>query len=219
MKKKILTGLFLLSIALANAQENKNKFVVNANLGISNGNNNTLGLGGFNIGYFLTNEVSIGITGNYNNSSRSSHYENIYSNATTRSKRSENFVGTFVRYNFVPKNKFSFFLSLTNSYTNYRFKDQYIQININNGSEELVTADGFSKGYTLSLIPGIVYYIIPKFSAEITFGSVFYRTEQQKGDNYAGSVKNSGVGSDLFTSALNIGISYYFNCKGKNQDQ
>jgi hypothetical protein len=216
--KKIFTTFLLLSTALVYAQDNKNKFVVNANLSVSNGSNNSLGLGGFNIGYFFTNQFSIGVTANYNGSIHHFSQEAISSYPVTSlstDKYLNNFVGVFARYNFVPKNKFSFFLSLNNSFFWYTFKHE--SIFIANGYEDHYTSTGYSKGYRINLNPGIIYFFHPKFSTEITLGSVFYTTERATDINFFR--KASGFGTDLFTSGFNLGFSYYFGCKNKNTEQ
>jgi hypothetical protein len=218
MIKKILTGLFLLPIIFANAQENKNKFVVNANLALFYGGNYPLGLGGFNFGYFLTDHFSIGITGNYDAYKDSRNYKNDVSNyhSLNKNDRTDNFAGAFARYNFSPKNKFAFFLSLENAYFWNKFKEEYVVTTVN-GVEISSIYEGSTKGNTVSLSPGIVYFIHPKFSAEIGLGSVYYSIRKQYGMNSAYS-KINGFGTNFFTSGLNIGVSYYFGCKNKNQE-
>lgn len=222
--KKILIGLFLLPLIFANAQENKNKFVVNGNLDISYGGNNGIGLGGFNIGYFLTDHFAIGITGGVGNNINNNSSELSLSNREeNKQKRSENCAGVFARYNFTPKNKFSFFLNLDNSLTWHKYKNEYVYESY--GNKSISTTTNQTKGYTISLNPGIIYFFHPKFSAEITLGSISYKI--QKSTNTSSSPGNptissistyNGGGARFFTTGINIGFSYYFGCKSKGQE-
>jgi len=225
MIKKILTGLFLLPIIFANAQENKNKFVVNGNLDVSYGGTNSLRLGGFNIGYFPTDHFSIGLTGRagsdiFNNSkelSLSNREEEIQ-------KRSDHFAGIFARYNFESKNKFSFFLSLNNVFTWNKQKSE--STSEANGIKSRQSIENLSRGYTISLHPGIIYFFHPKFSAEVTLGSVSYSIQKlNETSSYTNlpTTKtvyiNDGVSANFFTEGLNLGFSYYFGCKSKDKEQ
>lgn len=216
--KKILIGLFLLPIVFANAQENKNKFVVNGNLRVSYYFDNPLQLDGFSIGYFPTDHFSIGITGRYSNTKDTYNYEDVmnYHNSN-KSQQSENFAGAYARYNFASKSKFSFFLYLNNSYRWNKYKNEYTYLS--NGIEIKNSSDAFSKGYNVSLAPGIIYFIHPKFSAEISLGSIFYQYNKQKDIVNPEISKNSSIGAGFLTSGLNIGLSYYFSCKNKNEEK
>lgn len=223
--KKILIGLFLLPIVFANAQENKNKFVVNGNLAVSYGGYSSLGLGGFNFGYFPTDHFVIGLTGgcgsNVNNNSRELSFSNREANTL---KTSDNFVGVFARYNFEPKNKFSFFLSLNNSFTWNKRKSESTSETA--GIKSVNSTESLSRGYTLSLNPGIIYFFHPKFSAEITLGSVFYSVRKVNETTTYTNIPpnkyvsiNDGISASFFTTGFNVGFSYYFGCKSKDKEQ
>lgn len=210
--KKIFTGLFLLFIAFASAQENKNKFVVSANLS-TYPNYNTISPGPFYLGYFLTDHFSLGGTGRFSTyKSTFSMEDRIDYHYLNKARSLDNSIGVFARYNFPQKNKFALFLLLTNSYHWFTFKRE--SISKSTGYEYIDISTGSSKGYAISLTPGIIYFIHQKFSTEIALGGISYSTERikqpdQTTNNY------SGINAALFTSGFNLGFSYYFGLKNK----
>lgn len=219
--KKIFTGLLLLSVSFTKAQESKNEFVVNANMGVSYPNGTPgMRLSDFNLGYFFTNNFSLGITGNHwNYTSKYNSTEQFDFASSTVERRSINFLGFFARYNFIPKNRFGFFLTLNNKF-NWD-KINYTRTYTVFGDTDTYTSKSKSKGYEVGLNPGIIYFFHPKFSAEIALGSISYRTTYQNSNdtNNKAIARESGFNTVFFTAGFNIGFSYYFGCKSKNSEQ
>lgn len=209
MIRKILLGFFITTSLYSHAQENKNKFVVNANIQF-NPTNNPINFGGASIGYFFTNNFSVGITGNQRKDI--SKFEQNNQNMTIRTtlETTDSYTGAFARYNQLFKNdRLGFFLDLNTVYMFRKYTRKEIYDTPNNSNQTITLKDN---GYRLALSPGIIYFINHWFSMEATLGDISYVTISQNDPNGIHK-KSSEFNSSLFTSGIRLGLSFYFGCK------
>ncbi|HSH64819.1 MAG TPA: hypothetical protein VLB84_03260 [Bacteroidia bacterium] len=224
MIKKSFVCLFLLLSFAGFTQNNKNKFVVNGNFTYSS--NKTVQHSSYptiqykyrtfssnlNIGYFLTNNFVVGISGAYLNGSSETNYDASLRTISKSLFNSYN-TGVFARYNqFLKNSKFAFFYNL---YCDPFFgkTTQYYSDVLNSSNEVKIISR--NSGVHIGFQPGIIYFINSKFSIESSVGQVYYHSEKRHSEDDKSSSKQSWFGISYFMNSLNLGFSYYFGTKSK----
>ena len=158
-----------------------------------------------NYGYFIKDNIAIGV--NLNFSTATTHIDLIdppdpsyYNNATDLIYGG----GAFIRYykKIIGNLNLTFTGKLGYNYED--LKNNYVSTTSNTEYKTEI--------YNAAIIPGLVYFISPKFGIETTFGNLSYTYTNYK-DNLSTSGTHSSNG-DLqlnFTfSTFQFGLSYYF---------
>lgn len=224
IKKIAVFVLFLICMQL-NAQENKNKWMINGAVNYFQNNTDIYYLPdlklkqsntfvGVHLGYFITNNFALGIL----NEGSASVHEVITSDtsASVTSQYSTSYSpGIFAKYNRqIQSSRFGFFLQLDSKYSweKNRFKT------ITGNSD--FTRTSASTGIVISLTPGIIYFINKKISIETSFGNL--GVSSLDGYDSNAIVKRKAINVNLKTNfslaTMNFGFTYYFGCKKKESD-
>jgi outer membrane immunogenic protein len=234
MIKNVVIGLLLFSVSVANAQENKNKFVVSGHLAYatnkftdkyaansSNKSINNESWASITIGYFLTNNFALGIAGNfyktgYDGSSFYQGYESHY-----QTEQSRYMPALFARYNQpLRNNKFAFTYTFNGGF--YTGKTSTISEESSPGMGEKREITGKVSGINVNFSPGLLYFISKNFSVETTLGSVYYNSQKIKYNDALAtsppSNKSSGFGLDFSLTSINVGFSVYFGGRSQTSD-
>jgi len=172
-----------------------------------------------NGGYFLKDNIALGILIGYSNqfseniekSINSNSYENINNASTTIYSG-----GLYCRvYKMLAGNRIGFFGNLEALYSVGKSKSIYT-----NSSNGVIMIDQNGKGditgYNVSLSPGVVFFITKSIGLEAAFGNLTFRSQTNE------SVSNSGATSTNTTNGLNfnfsassfvLGINFYLSDK------
>lgn len=198
MKKVVLSLAAMLAFGLANAQE-----TTTDNGGFSQGDvfiSGSVGYGSdedfngdkvneFNIspkaGYFVTNNIAVGLSLGYTNSKTEESGE-----ADTKFNTFE--VGAFGRYYFTPASQFSIFGQLGLGYSTSKAEQGDAETKFN--------------GFNVGLAPGISYFVSKNIALEATFGLLGYQSV--KNDDTDAKADSFDLGLDL--GDINFGIVYKF---------
>ncbi len=220
---KTIVGVILLSLfTQLNAQENKNNWMINGNMDFfqndysdankshfsSSKNKLTYVYTGSNLGYFITNNFAVGILNQYYSNTNTNKEVDTLIQYTVKEKMRSYTTGVYARYNhMINKRKFGFFLQLETDYTWQKYNANILKEN----SNEILTRS--STGYSVSLTPGLVYFINHKFSVETSLGNVGFNSF--KGNDFDElDMKQNQINFYLTTrlslSSINFGFTYYF---------
>jgi hypothetical protein len=221
----LIIFVFLFFSSTFVAQEIKNKVMATTGFGVSSKKVMDDGRGirrqikdfdteiHLDIGYYLSNNVAVGYTTALQ---KQIHKENTihadYSHSTRKNINNNYSMGIFLRYQHLLKNKkLGLFAQLASTY-NWGDEHNYytvtsIYINSYNISSER------TQGATISITPGVIYFITPKFSMETSMGEVFYNYIIEK----KSKVTTSKFGLDFSVYAIKLGFSYYFGGRKKEQ--
>lgn len=204
MKKSIVIVMTLFSFLSGYSQTGKGKKFLGGQISFSNATQSELDAASDvtydtknlqfqfmpEFGYFIKDNLAIGLNLNFGVSSRSTTSDVVY---TSNKLNSINYGGGgYVRYYSKIADKFYFILSGILTYTFTQDKDEItdVKTNINNIS--------------LAIGPGLAYFITPKLGLQGSLGSIFYNAMRSKGNN------TDSYGISLNLSTFNFGLSYYF---------
>jgi hypothetical protein len=192
------------------SQENKNKIMLNGNFNYATEKKRPVTIDhstyynskravDLNIGYFLTKNFAIGISGSYQK--KVIRREFTY---TIESAEVYYSSGLFARYNCMTKGKkFGFFFQAnSNVYVNEwreNIKDD------NTTATEKEKANGMN----VILTPGVIYFLNHKFSVEASVMNITYDHFTVK-DGLSNRSINSGFATNFSPSSIYVGFSYYF---------
>jgi hypothetical protein len=213
MKKSILGLMALFAITTSYSQTEQGKMFIGGQVNVSgtttsysdslfksSSKSNSITITP-TFGYFVQNNLAIGanVTLTYNGTKNTDEKTNSTSNSTSLGYG----IGGFVRYYSDITDKFKFFLrgsvSILNSESKYTAAFQKDQ-------------DYVTNTLTLSIVPGFVYFVTPKFGLETTFGNLNFSSSLRKDKevSYDNHYVTQNYGLNLNLSTLNFGLCYYF---------
>jgi outer membrane protein len=176
--------------------------------------------GGLSLGYFILPGFALGPAYSIQYSMQQS---TIAGNPTTTRKISflDHVPGIFTRYYFIKlPTKLGFFLNLGAGYILRKGADKSTyepQLAPNPPS-----FDTRGNGYEVNLVPGLVYFLTPKFGLEARFGAVGYRSVYYK-ESLSGQqlyhYQENAVIASLGISSLFLGASVYFGEKHREESR
>lgn len=170
--------------------------------------------GGVNLGYFLSNNFAIGVSGSVNNYNSTHNAHDLNYSFEHTSNFAQKACGIFARYNHTLKSgKLGFFLQLG---TQYIWGDEHItDIQKDPSWPYLVTYKDFAKhnGALVILNPGLIYFINKKFSVESSLGSIYSSSDKAKSSINPINEKTTKFSADLYLTSINLGFTYYFGGK------
>jgi hypothetical protein len=239
MKTTLLIFTALVLSINSSAQLNKGSMMISGRFNYSKNNSTTKDTSifasnpindgkSFNLnlsyGYFVADNIVVGIYGGYGNSNSKSENTQfngsgfIYNrNSFTNSGLS---AGVFSRYyKWLGKSKFAIFGSLTAGYNSgkqqQKQSSQYGASIIENNShaDYSVMSIGFN--------PGLVYFFTKRIAVETSFGNMGYSTRLSRNysanDSYS-ETRNSSFDTNLSLSLSNLywGVNFYFGGKKEN---
>lgn len=229
--KKIILTLLVLSISFSfYAQLTKGTFMPGINLNYnqlsihsqdsSHGKNFSNSVSkrsnfstSINFGYFIKNNIAIGVTSGFQTNKQTSENTNSLSNYKIDQKENVFNAGVFLRYyKMIKESKFGVFAQFQSLYS--RGKSTNNQEGYNNSGYlyQSYYDEQKSNSYNFSINPGIVYFITNKIGVETTFGSIGYLIEND--DNYSKTNKTGnstikGTYLDFSTATIHLGVNFY----------
>lgn len=133
---------------------------------------------GTSVGRFLTEHIAAGISAEFSAHNNGERTNNRYT------------AGVFGRYYATPENRFSLFGEFIASYAN----------------SEGITPSFASYGYSITIAPGINYFLNEAFALQARFGQLGYSYNKRKDSNEESSTFEFG----LNFSNINFGLLYKF---------
>jgi hypothetical protein len=169
-----------------------------------------------NIGYFIKDNLAIGVMLNlgYSNSTSNANYpKQMPSISTFKTTDYTVGAGIFARYYAKIADKFYFFINGSVSYSNESNK----VVQSNNDPNYIYTIDNpATKKYQTSYInflvtPGITYFATSKLGIQASFADINYTHTIQKSSPLNNSeTKDSNYNINFNFSSFNLGLNYYF---------
>lgn len=216
MKLKLLITAALLAMGwTSSAQTERHHFLIGGYVSFSTTNENTNAVQinslaiGPRVGYFLGNNLAVGMEFNYNLSKLDGAWYDYFD--TERGYyvrgfgfREENFgLSPFIRQ-YIPVN---------NSFRAFAQGNLTFQLNTYKNIDDmgyLYRTDVYFKGFGASLNLGLVYFPSPKWGIELSFPFVRYFNERTSRSNYpAGNKKDFNTVADNFIPS--IGVNFHLN--------
>lgn len=189
------------------------------NAGTTTNVNTNKGFSGLvNGGYFIKDNLVVGLVVGYGN--QFSEYSNttpgMNSTSNSNSSSSTTFsVGLYGRiYKMMKDNKIGFFGNMDVLYSSGKSNTEYVYSN--NLYVNTQTSKGDITGYSLSLSPGVVYFITDRIGLEASYGNLSFRnqtTESTYNDGRTGTDIVNGINFNFSVSSLNVGVNFYFSDK------
>ena len=220
-------GRMLLGFNFNYFQNSQNNHSVNDTLlsGINSYKNNYKTLNAtLNFGYFVTNHVAIGLTGQ----NSYGYYLYVSKNGTgltyseNDNKQINNLCsgGAFVRfYQMLGKSRFAFFTEVRALYQNGASNETTTYIR-NSMPDQVTKAKITTTGFLGGIRPGVTYFINTHFGIEATLGNFSYNIQNaknfQEGKLTSTSKTNTVIANVSITSFF-IGLSYYFGGKKESK--
>lgn len=146
-------------------------------------------------GYFVTNNIAIGVGLGY--SSSNSDINDGFS-APYEETASAFAAGVFGRYYFTPANRFTIFTDLSVAYTTIKY-----ETDVDGGFD----SESKENGFGVAFAPGINYWISNHLALETSFGILSYGTSKPDASG-AESTNSFNIGLDL--ANINFGLVYKF---------
>jgi hypothetical protein len=167
-----------------------------------------------NLGYFIKDNLAIGVSLNLGNTGETQNYQNSQNIPPYKTTYNYNYtsygIGLFVRQYYNITGNFRFYLNgginysyqttkLTNTYTDPYANDPTIQEN-------------HANNFSINITPGLVYFITPKIGIQTTFGGLNYSYSISTIPNvsYDNHSYSSNYGLNLNISSFALGLNYYF---------
>jgi hypothetical protein len=222
MRKTILILIAVISMLTSYSQTEKGKYFIGGSINYSGDkdsegdsvtNNWTNKNTTFNftpsIGYFVTDNIAVGINLNLGNSVYNYQIlSNMNYYSTTKTNTLNLGGGIFVRPYFKISNNFMFFINAGISYI-----DQPGKITFSTTQPGVSpTPDQKILGYefTANIYPGLVYFVTPKIGLSVSVGNLFYDYSYRKNKESGIIDKNTFSGINLNSSTLSVGLTYHF---------
>jgi hypothetical protein len=224
MKNLILSAALFLSVC-ANAQLQKGSSLIGGNINFSSNRQESLPIfgasshnEGFNFnglaryGYFIYNNLAVGIQYNYYFSVNKGTYKNSFGSNVQKNTVRANSPGIFLRaYKPTKNGKFAFFGDLA-AYYSWGHGDNTSQ-SIDPPMPLTNKSHSETLGLGINLSPGVVYFVTNKIGIETKLGALSYVMD--KSSNYQGGKKvddekESTVSLNLSYASFFIGAHYYF---------
>ncbi|TGD78593.1 outer membrane beta-barrel protein [Hymenobacter wooponensis] len=153
------------------------------------------------VGYFVADNIALGITGEYGRDKQSSYVE-AQSVRRNESRNTRTFasIAPFVRYYHMLGEKIGIYGQLECGYTKGRseYRATYVV-------DRPYSSNSTSEGVYSALTPALVYFPIEKLAVQLTMGSVRYSRTTGRSKDEMGTQVDSGRYSQLST---NFGLSY-----------
>jgi len=234
MKKTFLI-FSILSSGLIYSQIERGTFLLGPSFNYSqNGNNNqpedptaytqSGKSGAFNsalrLGYFVTNNIAVGVLGGYGSSFSNGESKNSSSVNPGYVQKSNSTInlssfGLFARtYKLFNENRFGFFCQLDGVYQIGNSKTTYTDDQ--SGVSQSSNTNGNVTGINLGLRPGVVYFITKRIGIEGMVGNLSYNHQTQQ--NYSNGQKTSKnstntLNTNFGLNSFYLGVNFYFGGK------
>ncbi|WBA41242.1 outer membrane beta-barrel protein [Hymenobacter canadensis] len=228
--KKLATSLLLLGAATAaHAQTSAGTVLLGGNVGY-NSSKEKISSGSYafensqqafrivpTVGYFITDNLALGLAGGIERGKAKSSYKNDDPYATSNQyeltgRSSSTYVGPFVRYYKMVGEKAAFYGQLDASYRKGSAENERIT-----PSSEIEVVKDNNRGFSSNITPGFVFFPTNKLGLELTLGYLGYyraKTVQEKTDQMQEwRRENSSFGASFGLQYLNIGASFYLGGK------
>ncbi len=225
MKKLLLILVALLCTVSVYTQTEKGRMFVGGYLNLSTSsqasndtlNNDKYSSFGFQInpgfGYFIKNNIAIG--GNLNfgidNSSQDFEYSGLMPNTTTY-KNNNLTIGADIYAQFYKKIVPNFFVFITGS-VDYMHEAQKVESSNSNPNytNPYPIQHHQVNDITISIFPGLVYFITPKLGIQTSFGNLHYTYSMNKNTTLTYDHSSSSTfGLSFRPSSFSFGMNYYF---------
>jgi hypothetical protein len=168
-------------------------------------------------GYFVKDNLAIGVMLNLGYSSSKNSYDRKYPNTSNQTDNRTSYMvgaGFFGNYYIKISEHFDF---LINGEVSFAYNTSVLKRSTSDTSNQynaLYPEKTDNRGYTagVSFSPGVVWFINPKLGIQASFGRLYYNYSYSKDhnvdfDNYD---KSSNYGVSLNLSTLYFGFAYYF---------
>jgi hypothetical protein len=226
LKSQIAKGTKMIGTSISYSQ---NKYDTQNTFTTTSSNANSINeqkqfIGTIGAGYFIANNLVVGILAGYSyqladytSQSQNPGYNSENTNSSISSIYS---IGAYGRiYKMMLENRVGFFANINALYS-FGNSDRRVY-NVNNGSitnEQYGTGD--ITGYSISLSPGVVYFITSNIGLEASFGSLSFRSQTENITYSEGNIENSSNTSNLLgfnfsAVTFNVGINFYLSGKKK----
>ena len=165
------------------------------------------------IGFYLCNSIALGVSLNFStDNSKSTNFFNSY---YTKQDQNTNMYGAslFGRYNNALSKRFSFFLEVGAGYGRSigKYKQTTTQFDPPGTSNVTRVTSNVISAYA---VPGLIYFVNPKFGIEATYGSIRYAySNQDKNTAGPSTFKSNNLNFNLGISTFTLGANYYFGHK------
>jgi hypothetical protein len=166
-----------------------------------------------NVGHYFTNKFAAGIVvTSTKNNLKSTEFDIVDGYFAEKINASYYSTGAFERYNYIIKDeKLGFFFQLNELFNLGKERYTATQRGSNVLREKYTTR---TYGATLSLIPGVLYFITNKFSIEASIGNAYYDYSIAIPDQSSSiKTKTSDASLNFSLRAIILGVSYYFGGK------
>ena len=175
---------------------------------------------GLNFGYFISNNLVVGIVGSFQYNGYSNAYIFTNNGSINKSNNKQTYIsyssGVYMRYyKIIGKSNFAFFSEINGSYIWGNSLEKSVYGNLPN-PDQTSEKKGKTIGYLVGFKPGITYFINDKFGIEASFGNINYRiqnTKYTRNGIASGNDRTNGTNASLSLSTLYFGVSYYFGEK------
>jgi len=218
MKKVILIAMACFAIITCQSQTEKGKMFIGGLINFSDGNTSyydTSGLTGTsknyhfqitpNYGYFIKDNFAIGVNLNYlTQSTTNDNTNNSAANINYTQTKNIYGAGVFARYY---KKLIGNFMFIANGSIAYNY-----EVDGETGISDPINENNKINSFNVTITPGLVYFISPKFGLETTFGNLNYSYSSTKNNDTSSQSKinTSNFGLNLDFSAFSFGVNYYF---------
>jgi hypothetical protein len=229
MKKCFLVLLTVCAMQTSYSQTEKGKNFIGGQINLSGStssfldtlnkfDNNSFGFSvSPNYGYFIADNVAIGVNVNFgiSNAVQNSKYSNnIPSEFTYKSNTLSYGGGAFARYYLNISDKFKFYF---NGGLNYFYSTQKIKNSNNDPNYVYSTSNPANKevqtnSLAFAISPGLVYFITPKVGLHTSFGNLNYNYSRSKNISllYDNHNNSSSYGFNFNLTTFYVGLNYYF---------
>ena len=159
--------------------------------------------------YERSKNFAVGFEANYFTSTERQIFQNFINSSNQgsisieRTLNTQSVYGGFFLKNFFEiTNKFSFFIKSSIGFGKGRINEEFIS------SARIPNTK--IKYFGVSVNPGIVYFVTPKFSVESSFSSLYFRNTKFENKSYIKNITENDLGLSLNSSTLFLGINYHF---------
>jgi len=171
-----------------------------------------------NFGYFIKDNLAVGLSMNLGYSTSSQTYENSYNNTITKTTSTTNGLsygfGVFARQYLKIADKFMFYIneSVSLILSNNETKRTNSDAGYNFSSNYPATEENKKNDINLSVTPGLIYFLTPKLGLQTSFGNIYFNKSNStdKNLNFDNHNNSSNYGINLNSSTFYLGLNYYF---------
>lgn len=173
-----------------------------------------------NGGYFVTNNIAVGLLAGYSNYNQEQEYSYVPGSGVEKQYQSAKSniysVGFYARaYKMLGEGKIGFFGNLDASYL-FGNSERKTEITYNGVINENPVTDGEITGLNVGLRPGVVYFITKTIGLEASFGYLGFKGQKEMTESEGeaqSTYESSGFNFNFSASTFNLGLNFYFSSK------